>query len=153
MGGSAPAAGLFRCHLAAAERLSRHRSQDRTAGGAVFTGIVTELGKIAGLDLLADSARLTIYAPAVAATAAPGSSIAVNGVCLTVTEAGGGHFTADVMGETLARSTLGGLAPGAPVNLEQAALVSGAWMATSSRAMWTAPVRSPRAGRPNAGMC
>src|SRR5262249_39754785 len=95
------------------------------AGGAVFTGIVTELGKIAGLDLLADSARLTIYAPAVAATTAPDSSIAVNGVCLTVTEAGGGHFTADVMGETLARSTLGGLAPGAPVNLEQAALVSG----------------------------
>jgi riboflavin synthase len=91
----------------------------------VFTGIVTELGKVAGLDLLADSARLTIYAPAVAATAAPGSSIAVNGVCLTVTEAEGGQFIADVMGETLARSTLGGLAPGAPVNLEQAALVSG----------------------------
>ena len=91
----------------------------------MFTGIVTELGKVAGLDLLADSARLTIYAPAVAATAAPGSSIAVNGVCLTVTEAEGGQFTADVMGETLARSTLGGLAPGAPVNLEQAVLVIG----------------------------
>jgi riboflavin synthase len=91
----------------------------------MFTGIVTELGKITGLDLLADSARLTIYAPEVAATAAPGSSIAVNGVCLTVTKAEGGQFTADVMGETLARSTLGGLAPGAPVNLEQAAPVSG----------------------------
>jgi riboflavin synthase len=95
------------------------------AGGAVFTGIVTELGKVAELDLLADSARLTVYAPAVAGTAVPGSSIAVNGVCLTVTAAEGGQFTADVMGETLARSTLGGLAPGAPVNLEQAALVSG----------------------------
>jgi riboflavin synthase len=95
------------------------------AGGAVFTGIVTERGKITGLDLLADSARLTIYAPEVAATAAPGSSIAVNGVCLTVTKAEGGQFTADVMGETLARSTLGGLPPGAPVNLEQAAPVSG----------------------------
>jgi riboflavin synthase len=91
----------------------------------VFTGIITELGKTNGLDLLADSARLTIYAPAVAATAVPGSSIAVNGVCLTVTETEGGHFTADVMGETLARSTLGGLAQGAPVNLEQAAPVSG----------------------------
>ena len=91
----------------------------------MFTGIVSDLGKIAGLHMLADSARLTIYAPAVAATAAPGSSIAVNGVCLTVTEAGGGQFSADVMGETLARSTLGGLAPGAPVNLEQAAPVSG----------------------------
>jgi riboflavin synthase len=91
----------------------------------VFTGIITELGKTAGLDLLADSARLTIYAPAVAATAVPGSSIAINGVCLTVTATEGGHFTADVMGETLARSTLGGLAPGAPVNLEQAAPVGG----------------------------
>ena len=91
----------------------------------MFTGIVTELGKITGLDLLADSARLTIYAPEVAATAAPGSSIAVDGVCLTVTKAEGGQFTADVMGETLARSTLGGLAPGVPVNLEQAAPVSG----------------------------
>jgi riboflavin synthase len=91
----------------------------------VFTGIVTELGKVAGLDSLADSARLTIYAPAVAAGAAPGSSVAVNGVCLTVTEAHGGQFTADVMGETLARSTLGGLAPGVAVNLEQAALADG----------------------------
>ena len=91
----------------------------------MFTGIVTELGKITGLDLLADSARLTIYAPAAAASAALGSSIAVNGVCLTVTQGEGGQFTADVMGETLARSTLGGLVPGAPVNLEQAAPVSG----------------------------
>ena len=85
----------------------------------MFTGIVEELGKVAGLDRLAGSARLTIYGPLVAAGAAPGSSIAVNGVCLTVTEADGGQFTADVMGETLARSTLGALSPGAPVNLER----------------------------------
>ena len=85
----------------------------------MFTGIVAELGKVAGLDRLADSAALTVYAPQVAATAAPGSSIAVNGVCLTVTQAGGGQFTADVMGETLARTSLGGLAPGEPVNLER----------------------------------
>jgi riboflavin synthase len=91
----------------------------------VFTGIVEELGKAAGLDLLADSARLTIHAPLVAAGAAAGCSIAVNGVCLTVTEADGDQFTADVMGETLARSTLGGLAPGAPVNLERPASVGG----------------------------
>ncbi len=91
----------------------------------MFTGIVTELGKTTGLDRLADSARLSIHAPAVAATAVPGSSVAVNGVCLTVTETEGSQFTADVIGETLARSTLGELAPGAPVNLEQAALVGG----------------------------
>jgi len=91
----------------------------------VFTGIIEELGKAAGLDVLADSARLTIYAPLVAADATPGCSIAVNGVCLTVTSAGDGQFTADVMGETLARSTLGALAPGVPVNLERAARVDG----------------------------
>ena len=49
----------------------------------------------------------------------PGSSIAVSGVCLTVTETDGDQFTADVMGETLARSTLGALSPGGPVNLER----------------------------------
>ena len=91
----------------------------------MFTGIVEELGKAAGLDLLADSARLTIYAPLVADGATQGSSIAVNGVCLTVTGADGNQFTADVMGETLARSTLGGLAAGAPVNLERSAPVGG----------------------------
>jgi riboflavin synthase len=91
----------------------------------VFTGIIEELGKAAGLDLLVDSARLTIHAPLVAADAAVGSSIAVNGVCLTVTAADGDQFSADVMGETLARSTLGRLAPGAGVNLERAALAAG----------------------------
>jgi riboflavin synthase len=89
----------------------------------VFTGIIEELGKAAGLDLLADSARLTIYAPLVAEGAKPGSSIAVNGVCLTVTAADSDQFTADVMGETLARSTLGRLAAGSPVNLERPAPV------------------------------
>jgi riboflavin synthase len=91
----------------------------------VFTGIVEELGKTAGLDLLAGSARLTIHAPLVAAGARPGNSIAVNGVCLTVTAADGDQFTADVIGETLARSTLGELALGAPVNLERPAPVGG----------------------------
>jgi riboflavin synthase len=91
----------------------------------VFTGIVEELGKAAAVDLLADSARLTIYAPPVAEGAKAGSSVAVNGVCLTVTGSDGEQFTADVMGETLARSTLGGLAAGAPVNLERPAIVGG----------------------------
>jgi riboflavin synthase len=93
--------------------------------GAVFTGIIEELGKVAGLDRMADSARLTIDGPAVAASAAPGSSIAVSGVCLTVTQTDGSQFTADVMGETLARSTLGALSAGGPVNLERPAEVGG----------------------------
>ena len=91
----------------------------------MFTGIVEELGKVAGFDHLAGSARITIYGPQVAAGAAPGSSIAVSGVCLTVTEAGGDQFTADVMGETLARSTLGALSSGGPVNLERPVPVGG----------------------------
>ncbi len=78
----------------------------------MFTGIVEELGKVAGLDRLADSAKLTVHGPLVTATVEPGSSIAVNGVCVTVIKAGDGQFTADVMGETLARSSLGALAPG-----------------------------------------
>jgi riboflavin synthase len=85
----------------------------------MFTGIIEELGKSARLDVLPDSAALTVSAPLVAAGAATGSSISVNGVCLTVTRSEDGQFTADVMGETLARSTLGALAPGDLVNLER----------------------------------
>ncbi|MGI9004734.1 MAG: riboflavin synthase [Streptosporangiaceae bacterium] len=91
----------------------------------MFTGIIEELGKSAGLDVLADSTTLTVSAPLVAAGAAGGSSIAVNGVCLTVTRSGDGQFTADVMGETLARSTIGTLAPGDLVNLERPVLAGG----------------------------
>jgi riboflavin synthase len=85
----------------------------------VFTGIIEELGTVAGLERLADSARITIKGPVVAATAADGGSIAVSGVCLTVTAADNGEFIADVMGETLARSSLGMLAVGDRVNLER----------------------------------
>ncbi|MDA8320539.1 MAG: riboflavin synthase [Actinomycetota bacterium] len=85
----------------------------------MFTGIIEELGTVAGLERLADSARITIKGPVVAATAADGGSIAVSGVCLTVTAADDGEFTADVMGETLARSSLGALAVGDRVNLER----------------------------------
>ena len=91
----------------------------------MFTGIIEELGKSAGLDVLADSATLTVSAPLVAAGAAAGSSIAVNGVCLTVVRSGDGQFTADVMGETLSRSTLGALATGDLVNLERPLLAGG----------------------------
>ena len=85
----------------------------------MFTGIVEELGEIVGLDDLADAARLTVRGPEVTSDVANGDSIAVNGVCLTVTSSAAGTFTADVMRETLTRSSLGTLAPGSPVNLER----------------------------------
>jgi riboflavin synthase len=87
--------------------------------GAVFTGIVEELGEVAALDELGDSARLTVRGPLVTADASAGDSIAVNGVCLTVTSTSDGTFSADVMGETLRRSSLGSLVQGSAVNLER----------------------------------
>jgi riboflavin synthase len=91
----------------------------------MFTGIVEELGDVAGLEVLADAARLTIRGPVVAADAGHGDSIAVNGVCLTVAELlPDGRFTADVMAETLDRSNLGDLQVGSRVNLERAAAVN-----------------------------
>jgi riboflavin synthase len=86
----------------------------------VFTGIVEELGEVVGIDTDGDSARLRVRGPVVTSDVSRGDSIAINGVCLTVTAAGDGEFAADVMGETLGRSTLGGLQAGAPVNLERA---------------------------------
>jgi riboflavin synthase len=83
----------------------------------MFTGIVAELGEVAGIEQRGDAARLTIRGSTEGVS--PGDSIAVNGVCLTVTGILDGSFTADVMGETLDRSSLGALSPGAPVNLEQ----------------------------------
>jgi riboflavin synthase len=85
----------------------------------VFTGIVEELGEVVGLRRSGDSARLTVRGPKVTAGATRGDSIAINGVCLTVTDTGGGEFSADVMGETLDRSSLGALEPGGTVNLER----------------------------------
>ncbi len=86
----------------------------------MFTGIVAELGEVAGIEQRGDAARLTIRGSTEGVS--PGDSIAVNGVCLTVTGILDGNpntFTADVMGETLDRSGLGALRAGAPVNLEQ----------------------------------
>ncbi len=85
----------------------------------MFTGIVEELGQVADLTDLGDSVRLTLRGPTVVDGARHGDSIAVNGVCLTVVEADGETFTADVMRETLDRSSLGALRAGAPVNLER----------------------------------
>ncbi|HEU0191958.1 MAG TPA: riboflavin synthase [Mycobacterium sp.] len=92
----------------------------------MFTGIVEELGQVVGKDELADAARLVIHGPTVTADARHGDSIAVNGVCLTVVQVlDDGRFSADVMRETLDRSSLGGLRVGSPVNLERAAAVGG----------------------------
>jgi len=89
----------------------------------VFTGIVEELGSVQAVTDLGDAARLSITGPTVTSDARPGDSIAVNGVCLTVVDIVDGAFTADVMLETLRRSSLGAVAPGSPVNLERAARV------------------------------
>jgi riboflavin synthase len=85
----------------------------------MFTGIVEELGEVAAVDDLGDSVRLTLRGPLVTAGARHGDSIAVNGVCLTVVTSEDGAFTADVMRETLDRSSLGALGAGSPVNLER----------------------------------
>ena len=86
----------------------------------MFTGIVEELGRVVRLETVKDCARLTIEAPTVTQDASLGDSISVNGCCLTVAAMHGSTFTADLMAETLTRTTLGSQAPGDPVNLERA---------------------------------
>ena len=91
----------------------------------VFTGIIEELGEIVASDDLGDAARLIIRGPLVTVDARHGDSIAVNGVCLTVVDVlPQGRFSADVMAETLNRSSLAVLAVGSQVNLERAAAVN-----------------------------
>ena len=86
----------------------------------MFTGIVEELGRIVRLETVEDSARLTVEAPTVTQDVSLGNSVSVNGCCLTVAAVHGSTFTADLMAETLTRTTLGSQAPGDPVNLERA---------------------------------
>jgi riboflavin synthase len=86
----------------------------------VFTGIVEEVGTLVAREEEGDSARLRIRAGTVLEDTKPGDSIAVDGVCLTVTDVGDGVWSTDVMAETLRRSSLGGVEAGAPVNLERA---------------------------------
>ncbi|MDF3302380.1 riboflavin synthase [Streptomyces tropicalis] len=85
----------------------------------MFTGIVEELGEVTAVEDLGDAARFRLRGPVVTEGARHGDSIAVNGVCLTVVEHEGDEFTADVMAETLLRSSLGALATGSRVNLER----------------------------------
>ena len=96
----------------------------------MFTGIVEELGTVAGVDRLSDAVRLSVRATTVLEDAGLGDSISVNGCCLTVVSTGStgstvgetdDWFTADVMAETLAKTAIGGLGVGDRVNLERAA--------------------------------
>jgi len=92
----------------------------------VFTGIVEELGEVADREDLGDAARLVIHGPEVVNGTRHGDSIAVNGVCLTVVDVlPGGRFSADLMAETLRRSSLADVSAGSRVNLERAAPVNG----------------------------
>jgi riboflavin synthase len=89
----------------------------------VFTGIIEELGTVTAWSRKPDSARVTVRAPLAVSDAKHGDSISVSGVCLTVVEQGVDWFTADVMAESIAMSTLDDLTPGTLVNLERAAKV------------------------------
>jgi riboflavin synthase len=89
----------------------------------MFTGIIEELGEVIAIERGADAARITVRGPIVVQDAKHGDSIAVSGVCLTVVDQSADSFTADVMAETLAVSTLDEAAAGVRVNLERAAQV------------------------------
>ena len=91
----------------------------------MFTGIIETTGSVLSINPTSDSSRITFSAPVVLSDAAIGASIAVNGVCLTVTEFDSDNFSADLMHETLKRSSLGNLTPGDRVNIERAMPLSG----------------------------
>lgn len=90
----------------------------------MFTGLVEAVGTVRAIRQGNHSARLTVETK-LADGLSIGDSVAVNGVCLTAASAEKDAFTADVMHETLNRSTLGGLTPGSPVNLERAMPANG----------------------------
>ena len=91
----------------------------------MFTGIIEEIGSVRKISLKGNSGSLEIAAKKVLDGTKIGDSIAVNGVCLTVTSLGAGFFTADVMAETLRRSNLASLNGGSGVNLERAMAANG----------------------------
>ena len=90
----------------------------------MFTGLIAELGRITAVEKGESSAVFTIAAPALISQITLGDSVAVNGVCLTATSITGDAFTADVMVQTLAVTSLSQLSVGSPVNLELAALLN-----------------------------
>ncbi len=89
----------------------------------MFTGIVEEVGVVEAIEPLDQASRIRIRGQIVTSDVKPGDSISVNGVCLTVVEPAAGVFSADVMAETLSRSSLAAIEVGAAVNLERAARV------------------------------
>lgn len=89
----------------------------------MFTGIIEERGEVLAFDRAGDAARITVRAPIAASDAKHGDSISVSGVCLTVVDQGADWFTADVMGVTIAMSTLGERTTGDLVDIERAAQV------------------------------
>jgi riboflavin synthase len=90
----------------------------------MFTGLIAELGRITAIEKGESSAVFSVSAPALISQIALGDSVAVNGVCLTATSITGDSFTADVMVQTLAVTSLSQLGVGSPVNLELAALLN-----------------------------
>jgi riboflavin synthase len=85
----------------------------------MFTGIIEHLGTIESLQLHSDGGRLTVHAPSVAPHLAVSNSIAVNGCCLTIVSKDHEHFSADLSGETIRKTSFGELKPGMRINLEQ----------------------------------
>ena len=86
----------------------------------MFTGIVEELGKVKAIEVQPDALRITIEGPKVVSDVNRGDSISVSGACLTAVEHDATSFTADVMQETLRKTSLDGIKVGDPVNLERA---------------------------------
>ena len=86
----------------------------------MFTGIIEERGEVTAVEPAGDGVRVTVRGPLVVSDASQGDSIAVSGVCLTVVDQGPDWFTADVMRQTLDVTSLTGIGPGTPVNLERA---------------------------------
>ncbi len=89
----------------------------------MFTGLIEERGEVIAIERAENSARITVRGPLVVSDSQHGASISVSGVCLTVVDRGPDWFSADVMGQTLAMSAIGGYVAGRAVNLERAALV------------------------------
>jgi riboflavin synthase len=84
----------------------------------MFTGLIQETAQIAALERNGSQTRITVHANEIAKELKTGDSVAVNGVCLTALDIGEGKFSADLAQETLERTSLGQLKPGAVVNLE-----------------------------------
>ena len=91
----------------------------------MFTGIVTEIGKVIGCDATGDGTRLTVHAPATSKDISVGESVAIDGACLTVTSSEAGSFQVEAVAETLRRTSLGSLREGSMVNLERAMPANG----------------------------